>query len=322
MLTSALFRDIQGDLSRVEEELQKYVEVANPLLAETSTHLLQAGGKRLRPAFALLAGKFHNYSLDRLMPLAMALEIIHMATLVHDDVVDRSMTRRGIPTVMARWGDLTSLYVGDYLFAKSLLLIATYDDPRIASVLSRVSTEMCQGEIQQLVAINDPDQTYRDYFYRIKRKTALLISASCQLGAVAVGAPDPLIRSLRLYGYFLGMAFQITDDILDMVASEAELGKPVGSDFRQGVITLPTIYALDQGANRQRLRELVQRKEKSEEEVREALDLIRASGAVEYSFKLSQRFLEKAKEQLRKVPEVEGKAALTRIADFVGVRRF
>ncbi|MHB1418627.1 MAG: polyprenyl synthetase family protein, partial [Bacillota bacterium] len=279
MLTSALFHDIQEDLSRVEEELKKYVKVENPLLAETSTHLLQAGGKRLRPAFALLAGKFHNYSLSRLMPLAMALEIIHMATLVHDDVVDHSLTRRGIPTVKARWGDLISLYVGDFLFAKSLLLIAPYDDPRIASVLSRVSTEMCQGEIQQLVAINDPDQTHRDYFYRIKRKTALLISASCQLGAVATGSPVPLIRALRLYGYFLGMAFQITDDILDMVADEAELGKPVGSDFRQGVITLPTIYALKQGPDRQRLRELVQMKEKSQEEVNEALELIRASGA-------------------------------------------
>src|SRR5690606_18868742 len=134
------------------------------------------------------------------------------------------------------WGDKVSLHTGDYLFAKSLLLIAQYENFRIAKILADVSVEMCLGEIQQIVTSFDLNQSLRDYFYRIKRKTAMLISASCQLGAVASNADPVLERSLAKYGHYLGMAFQITDDILDIIADEGELGKPVGSDLRQGII--------------------------------------------------------------------------------------
>lgn len=317
-----LFKEINSDLKVVEKELNKYVLSEEPLLTQASGHLLKAGGKRIRPAFALLAGKFFNYDFEKLLPLTVALEIIHMASLVHDDVVDASLTRRGRPTVKAKWGNRVSMHAGDYLFAQSLLLISQYQDQRIAKVLSRVSVEMCQGEIQQISASFDAEQKLRDYLYRIKRKTALLISASCQLGAVVSGAPENLVRVMHRYGYNLGMAFQITDDILDLVADEKVLGKPVGGDLRQGIITLPVIYALEHSKEKIRLKEMVMKQDKSEEEVKETISLIKDSGAIEYSFDISHKYLEKAKKELEKLPNVKTKKTFAIIANYIGERKF
>lgn len=317
-----LFKEIQSDLKIVEKEINKYVVSDEPVLTQSSGHLLKAGGKRIRPAFALLAGKFYNYDLEKLLPLAVALEIIHMASLVHDDVVDASLTRRGRPTVKAKWGNRVSMHAGDFLFAQSLILISRYEDKRIAKVLSRVSVEMCQGEIQQISASFDAGQKLRDYLYRIKRKTALLISASCALGALASGAPDKLVRALKKYGYNLGMAFQITDDILDLVSDEKVLGKPIGGDLRQGIITLPVIYALAHSKDKERLKELVIKHEKSEEEVQETIGIIKESGAIEYSFDVSNKYLEKAKKELGKLPDVKTKKTLAIIANYIGERKY
>jgi len=309
-------------LKIVEKELQRVVEAPDPLLSETSAHLLNAGGKRLRPAFALLAGKFHSDSQQKILPIAVALELIHMATLVHDDVIDASLTRRGIPTVKARWGNQISMHTGDYLLAKSLILIAQYSNPMISRIFADVSVKMCEGEIQQIISSFDIKQSLKDYFYRIKRKTALLISASCQCGALAVEAPMPMVKALGLYGHYLGMAFQITDDILDLVANQQKLGKPVGGDLRQGIITLPMIYALARSPQRQRLQVLIGNRDKSEEEVLEAIDIIKKSGAIDYSFGLSNRYITKAKEQLVNLPPVPARESLILIADYINRRKY
>lgn len=317
-----LFNEISNDLKSVEEDLQKIVITSDPLLTETSSHLLNAGGKRLRPAFALLAGKFYNYDINKLMPLAVALELIHMASLVHDDVVDSSMTRRGIPTVKANWGNQVSMYTGDFLFAKSLILISQYENEVIQRVLADVSVKMCEGEIQQLITSFNTRQNLKDYFYRIKRKTALLISASCRLGAEACGAPKIITDALYRYGHFLGMAFQITDDILDMTADQSELGKAIGGDLRQGIITLPIIYAMEKSGQKERLIYLIDKKEKHEEEVLEAIRIIKACGAIDEAFDLANKFITKAKKQLDYLPDVETKDTLRSIAEFVNVRRY
>ncbi|MDK2986029.1 MAG: heptaprenyl diphosphate synthase component 2 [Clostridia bacterium] len=322
LLTPAFFKSIIKDLQKVEQELQKYVQTQNKLLSETSRHLLLAGGKRLRPAFTLLVGKLYNSSLDKLIPLAAALEMIHMATLVHDDVVDKSLTRRGKPTVKAKWGDSVSLNTGDYLFAKSLIIISDYEDKRIANVLANVSVQMCQGEIQQLATAYNTEQGLRDYFYRIKRKTALLISASTQLGAIASGASQKDIRALKYYGYYLGMAFQITDDILDMTADEKKLGKPVGSDLRQGIITLPAIFTLKHTPYGNRLKKLLSEKNKSEQAIMEAISIIKDSGGIDYSFKIARKYIEKAKKELEKLPPVKHREVLREIASFIYKRSY
>ncbi|HHW07383.1 MAG TPA: heptaprenyl diphosphate synthase [Clostridia bacterium] len=322
MLDIEFLNGIKSDLKIVESRLAEYVQSSSPLLTKASLHLFKAGGKRLRPAFALLAGKCCGGSLERLLPLAVALELIHMASLVHDDVIDNSLTRRGIPTVKAQWGDKVSLHTGDYLFAKSLLLIAQYKNFRIAKILADVSVEMCLGEIQQIVTAFDLNQSLRDYFYRIKRKTAMLISASCQLGAVASNADPVLERSLTKYGHYLGMAFQITDDILDIVADEDELGKPVGSDLRQGIITLPTIYALKHSKDAEQLAAIISNRQKTNRDIETAIAIIKECGAIEYSFNIAQAYIKKAKTELKNIPSPDHRETLTRLADFVQVRKF
>jgi len=322
MQSLSIFSEVAKELKLVEKQLDQYVQSSIPLLSEASGHLLKAGGKRIRPGFALLAGKLFTQDLTKVMNLAVALEIIHMASLVHDDVVDASLTRRGLPTVMAKWGNRVSVHTGDFLLARSLILIAEYEDPRIAQVLSRVSVEMCQGEVQQIAASFDADQQLRDYLYRIKRKTALLIGASCELGAVAAGAPERQVRALTRYGYHIGMAFQITDDILDMTADEKVLGKPVGGDLRQGIISLPVIFALRRSPEKERLRQLVSQEIKSEAEIDETIRLIKESGAIQQSFQVAGRYLRRGEEELLRLPAVKTRKTLAWIAKYIGERKF
>ena len=318
-----LFSEIQDDLRAVEKRLKAVVQVPNPILKETATHLLDAGGKRLRPALILFGAKFYNFDLEKVIPLAVALELIHMATLVHDDVVDAAMTRRGKPTVKARWGNSISTHIGTYLFAKSLILISAYEDkPLVSRVLSETSVKMCEGEIQQISSSFDVLQNPKDYFYRINRKTALLIAASAQLGAVACGAPPSVHMPLKRYGHNIGMAFQITDDILDMVADQTQLGKPVGGDLRQGIITLPVIYALKNSRKKERLTELVQNVEKNEEEVQEAIQAVKDCGAINYSFDVAAKYIQKAKDELAALPPVSVRNTLALAADFIGIRKY
>jgi len=317
------FKDIAKELQMVEKELSNVVKTPNPLLTETSTHLLNAGGKRLRPALCLLGAKFYNFDLQRILPLAAALELIHMATLVHDDVVDASLTRRGKPTVKAMWGNSISTHIGSYLFAKSLMLIARYEyTPLIFKVLADSSVNMCEGEIQQIAASFDVKQNLRNYLYRIKRKTAMLIAASTQLGAVACGASKSIYLPLYRYGHAVGMAFQITDDILDMVADQREMGKPIGSDLRQGIITLPVIYALDTSRQRERLKELVAKPEKDDGELQEAISIITSSGAIEQSLELVEKYIHKAKQALKELPDRPTRLNLSLAADYVVIRKY
>lgn len=317
-----IFNEIRKEIGLVEIELRNIVSDADPLIKDASIHLISAGGKRLRPAFSFLGGNFYNYDHKRVLPLAVALELIHMASLVHDDVVDSSMTRRNIPTVKAMWGNKISTHLGDYLFGKSLKLIAWYGDSVIARVLADTSVKMCEGEIHQLASTKNTNQTVRDYFYRIKRKTALLISASCQLGAAACGAPVSTQSLLRRYGHCIGMAFQITDDILDLVADQKQLGKPIGSDLRQGIVTLPLIYALKHSPHRDSLAKILSRDEKSPDEVDEACRMVISCGGVDYSNKVVQKYVNSAREQLKGLPDIPARRTLDTVAGFIGVRKF
>lgn len=315
-----LFSEIQDDLRAVDDELRRVLAHSDPFLSETATHLLAAGGKRIRPAFALLAGRFHHYDLERLLPLAVALELIHMATLLHDDVVDRAQTRRGSPTLCAARGNRISVQVGDYLLGKALILVARYRDPLIARELSRVCVKMCEGEIVQLTGAMLSG--VREYLYRIRCKTALLIEASCKLGAVVAGAPPAVYRALSRYGYFLGMAYQITDDVLDLASTEAQLGKPTGNDLRQGVVTLPVIYAIRKSGLDSRLAHLVAKQPKSEEDIQEAVRLTIAAGGIEYATGVARRYLSKAVNELKNLPDIPTRESLRQIAEFVQVRRY
>jgi heptaprenyl diphosphate synthase len=245
-----------------------------------------------------------------------------MASLVHDDVIDNPELRRGQPTVKSNWGNRISLYTGNYVLAKSLCLVAGYQRSDILDVLADASMSICEGEIIQMQSCYNTHQGFKDYLRRIERKTALLISVSCQLGAMICDSTDVEVMALKRYGYYLGMAFQITDDILDFVANEEILGKPVGSDIRQGVITLPAIYALKYGAHREELSQLLSSPDACCNQAEEIIGLITETDGIDYAYYISNRFAEKAIQQLDKLPDMSGKDSLLAIAAFISGREY
>lgn len=321
MKNHKIFGEITKDLKKVENELEKLLTVEDPVLSQTCLYLLQAGGKRMRPGFTLLSARFFNYNLEKLLPVAMSLEIIHMATLVHDDVVDASLTRRGRPTLSANWGNEVSIATGDFLLAKALEQIIRIDDAEVSKILAQVCVEMCQGEIQQIRCSYDVEQNYKQYYYRIERKTAMLISLCCKLGAMVSGASKRQVWIMSTYGHYLGIAFQIVDDILDIVADPKVLGKPVGGDIRQGIITLPMIIALCK-AQSDELKEILRKREKTEAEVLYAAQIIKESGAIEEGRRIVNLYIQKAIKYLPELPDPPTRKVLIELAEFVGQRSY
>ncbi|MCP8968755.1 heptaprenyl diphosphate synthase component II [Ectobacillus ponti] len=320
MKLQLMYSFLRPDIEKIEKELKQVITSEQPLLQEASAQLLQAGGKRIRPAFVLLAAKFGNYKLDAIKHVATALELIHMASLIHDDVIDAAPLRRGKPTINAKWGDRVAMYTGDYLFAKSLECITNIQSPEAHQALSKTMVELCKGEIEQIRDKYDFNQNLRAYLRRIKRKTALLIAASCQLGAIASGADRDTVNRLFWFGYFVGMSYQIIDDILDFVSNEEALGKPAGGDLLQGNITLPVLYAMEQPE----LRELIiQVHEGTNRTAMQAIiSRIKQSDAIEQAFAFSERYLQKALAAIEPLPRGQAKSSLQNIAKYIGKRKF
>jgi heptaprenyl diphosphate synthase len=312
------------DIAAIEKELERSIYIDHAMLRETSVHLLKAGGKRIRPVFVLLAGEFGTYDLERIKHVAVPMELIHMSSLVHDDVIDDANTRRGQLTVRSKWDNRVAMYTGDYIFARALEIITKISNPAVHQIMSRAIVQMVIGEMEQIRFFFHTEQTIRDYMLRIKRKTALLIAISCQLGALASGVPERLANRLYAFGYNVGMAFQIRDDILDLCGTEKELGKPPGSDLKQGNITLPVLYALQRPELKDSiLRELERIQElDGQTDVTALIETIRSSGGIERADKLSGRFIDKAIAALRDLPDVQAKRDLIDIAHFIGDRNY
>lgn len=315
---------IRSDISKIEKELERSIDADHPILMEASTHLLRAGGKRIRPVFVLLASKFGDYNLDEAKKVAVPLELIHMGSLVHDDVIDDAELRRGKKTVKAAWDNRVAMYTGDYIFGKAIEIATKCKAKEIHPHLANVMVQICVGEIDQIRDQYDWNQNLKIYFRRIKRKTALLLAVSCQLGAMAANAPKSFVKSLYQFGYFVGMAYQITDDILDFVGTEKQLGKPAGSDLMQGNVTLPALYALEHHPHiREKIIDFLEEKNSTnKEDITEIIQLIKSSGAVEYSKELADKYLRKAKNALIDLPECQAKSSLLQIADYIGERQF
>ncbi|MCU6708357.1 polyprenyl synthetase family protein [Paenibacillus sp. J5C_2022] len=319
-----LYAKMKGDLNGIEKELERSVRDEHALLSETSLHLLKAGGKRIRPVFVLLAGKFGEYKLDVLKKVAVPLELIHMASLVHDDVIDDADTRRGQPTVKSKWDNRIAMYTGDYIHGRALSVAAELKEPFVHQVLSSALVQMCIGEMEQIRDFFNTDQSVRNYLLRIRRKTALLIAISCQLGAVAAGAERKTANQLYRFGYNVGMAFQIRDDLLDLYGTEKAIGKPPGSDMRQGNITLPVILALrDEVIREPLLQEIATiRKQGLYADASRAIGLIKKSEGGALADQLANRYIEKALDALMQLPAIPARKNLMDIAHFVGKRNY
>lgn len=320
---NSMFDLITKDLEQLEDRLVTVTKSQEELIATISRHLVQAGGKRLRPALYFLAARSGGCNdLQEMLPMAAALELIHMATLVHDDVIDHAATRRGIPTANSLWGGHSSVLTGDYLFARAFSLIANTVDSARLGVLAELICAMSEGEINQSQSAYDALQTEEQYGLRIAQKTADFIAVSCQLGAMSAGLSPQAVADFREYGYSLGMAFQITDDILDMTATSEQLGKPAGHDLRQGMVTLPVIYALRESAAREELATIVVKKEMTDDEAQRGLAIIRDCGAVEYSYRRVDEYLARARGILTPHVSEEFGKTFIEIADFVGKRDY
>lgn len=322
MNKNSMFDIVQSDLMSLETELLSVIHSPEKLITDISKHLVEAGGKRLRPALYFMCTKSQEADSEKIMPMAVAIELIHMATLVHDDVIDNATTRRGKATANSCWGNHSSVLIGDYLFAKAFSLVANKASSEMLKVLTDVICSMCEGEINQNRSTFQADQQENDYLKRIEQKTADFIAASCELGGLAVKLSIEEIKALREYGYSLGMAFQITDDILDVTASSEQIGKPAGNDLRQGIITLPVIYALEHSRHKDELRDIVQTEGMSEEKIKRGLAIIQEAEAIEYSYNRVADYLKRARSVIPENITREHREAFHAVADFVGLRKY
>ncbi|MGD6944027.1 heptaprenyl diphosphate synthase component II [Cytobacillus gottheilii] len=320
MKLKMMYSFLNSDINVIEEALENAIQAQSPLLHQASLHLLQAGGKRLRPVFVLLAGKFGDYDINKMKDVAVSLELIHMASLVHDDVIDDAELRRGQLTIKAKWDNRIAMYTGDYIFARALELISNIDKPYAHQILSNTLVELCIGEIEQIKDKYNFDQNLRSYLRRIKRKTAILIAVSCQLGAIAADVEEELHKKLYKIGYYIGMSYQIIDDVLDFIGTEQELGKPAGGDLLQGNITLPALFASE---NKQIHDKMINVSEHTtREQIQEIITLIKNSGAIERSLKVSDQYLQKALVLIDELPTNRSKRAFRDLVRVIGKRRF
>jgi heptaprenyl diphosphate synthase len=308
-------------LMRVEKLLHETVKVSDAKLTGAAIQLVEAGGKRIRPLFALICGRLGDTNPRDVESIACALEIIHMATLVHDDVIDDAVLRRGKPTVRTQFGNLAAMYTGDFLFARAIGLLSEIHNPLIHREISKAMVRMCEGEIEQIRDFFNWNQTLRTYLRRIERKTALLISVSCSLGAMVANVDGKIVRALRQFGYFTGMAFQIIDDVLDFVGTEDVVGKPVGNDLRQGNLTLPTLLAAYSAKRGHEIKHLVTRG-MDETAAARAIKIVQESNALQDARQIAMHYLEKARAQLDSLPAGKTREELIIVAEFVNQRMF
>jgi heptaprenyl diphosphate synthase/octaprenyl-diphosphate synthase len=312
----SIYEPIREDLPRVDELLQSTAQVGSGFLGGLLSYVLTCRGKRLRPALTLLAGKFQNYNLELLVPMGAAVELLHTATLVHDDTIDNSTVRRGLATMNARWDESTAVLVGDYLFAQSAVLAASTDNIRVVRLFAKTLMVIVDGELHQHNSSFHWQQSKEDYFQRIYRKTASLFSMATESGAILSDAQEPVIQALASYGRNLGMAFQIVDDVLDFMGEEGEMGKPVGSDLLQGTITLPAIVHRELYPQDSTLMELFENRG-DDECARRAIEVIRSSPAIEESYRIADSFCQAAREQLTGLPEGSPKDSLISLTSYI-----
>lgn len=324
MLNFFEVHEMKEQLGDVEAYLEDTVGHLPSPTRERALNILRAGGKRVRPAFAIMTASMFGKEKE-IIPLAAALEMIHMASLIHDDVVDQADTRRGRGTINALYGDGYAVYVGDYVLTRAIEIVCQQPNSnRLLQIMADLSIEMSLGEVEQLRSAFDIKQTVEDYNYRIDRKTALLMASSCQAAAVASGASEDEIDIFYKIGYNLGMEFQIRDDILDMRSNTKKLGKPAGSDLAHGIMTLPTILVLQQDfAEKEELLQLIENRfSGGQSEVERAIAIIIKQGGLEEASVYADGYLAQAKAYISQLPEFKRKKMLLSGVDYFKERTF
>lgn len=318
-------QSLEEDLLAVEARLQTSASVDYPIVGDFLEAIISSGGKRLRPIFLLLAGYGFDPDPAMLIPAAAGLEMLHTASLVHDDTIDHALFRRGQPTLNSAFPPETVILLGDYLFAQSAILATETMNPRVVKVFAETLGHICDGQLREIFNGHRLDQSREEYELRIFGKTASLFAAATEMGAILGGATDKQVEQMRLFGSDIGMAFQIVDDVLDFRSTADQTGKPVGADLRQGTVTLPTMLYLEQADGHPSatlVRRIVDGEQVSEEDVQSATTVISKSDAIDRSLESANRYLADAIQRLETVPdrrvaaklEVIARSAVDRIA--------
>jgi geranylgeranyl pyrophosphate synthase len=318
----SLYGPVQDDLRLVEDTLDalKHVEQF-PALSRMMSHVLSVGGKRLRPAIALLSGKFGDYNIATHVPLAASIELLHSASLVHDDVIDASPTRRGRATANEIFNNAAAVGLGDYMFAHAADLIARTDNTQVVRLFARTIMEIVGGELHQDMSAYDYSSDTIKYFGRIEGKTASLFAASAEGGALAANCSPAERESLRVYGLNVGMAFQVVDDILDFSGDEAEMGKPIGSDLMAGTLTLPALLLMERNPKNNPVKKAFRSKKPNAEHVARAVYEVVNSDILNESYGVARDFRDRALEALGTLPANAARSSLEDIAQYVLERR-
>jgi octaprenyl-diphosphate synthase len=319
----SFFGELDDDLQRIEEEIKKNLHSSVPLIALVTRYIMRSGGKRLRPLLMVLASRLSNYQGNYHYALSIVFEYLHAATLLHDDVVDNAELRRGRPSANTLWGNAAVVLVGDFLLATSFLLTVMSGNLKILRVLSETTTSMAEGEVLQLINSDNLEISEEDYIEVITRKTAILISAACQIGAILGEADEEQEEAMRRFGLNLGIAFQLRDDFLDYAGSEEEFGKPVGKDLQEGKITLPLIHALQSSDtnHHRRLVDLITSDGIQEHTLDEVKKIIQEYQGLDYADQLASRYIAEAKSALAIFPPSPTRESLLEIADYTVTRR-
>lgn len=319
---ATLYGPVAEDMVLVEDLLETTKQVELPPLKRMLDHALESRGKRLRPALVLLAGCFGDYNLNRLVPLGAAIELLHTASLVHDDVVDGASSRRGRPTANSLFDNALTVLLGDYMFANAAEMVTRTGSLEVTRLFALALMKMTSGELDQDAAAFDVGKDIQNYLWRIGGKTAALFANATEGGAILGGCDESTVEALRVYGYSAGMAFQIVDDILDYNGDEAEMGKPVGSDLREGTITLPGLLLLERYPRDNPIKRFFTARGKAKEDrLQEAIASIRESDVLEQSIDMARDYVRRAEEAIRFLPDSDARACLSEIGDYILRRR-
>ncbi|HTH98216.1 MAG TPA: polyprenyl synthetase family protein [Stellaceae bacterium] len=309
---------VKDDLKLVNELIVRHVDSPVPLIPQLASHIVSAGGKRLRPILTLACAKLCGYEGERHLLLAATVEFIHTATLLHDDVVDASDLRRGLATANAVWGNKPSVLVGDFLFSRAFQLMVRDGSLDVLRVLSNASAVIAEGEVLQLITANDIETTEQAYLDVISAKTAALFAAASEIGGMVSSRPTAEVEALKAYGQNLGMAFQLIDDVLDYNARQADLGKAVGDDFRDGKMTLPVVLALQAGdaTEREFWRRTLEAQELQDGDLEHAIALLERHGTLKATQDRAESFGRAAMEALSIFPDNPARRALLEVVAF------
>jgi heptaprenyl diphosphate synthase len=316
---AGLERGLRVRLDQVEKYLEKTVRAEYDLLTDASAYLLQAGGKRFRPMLVLLSGHFGDPADARLVPGAAAIELTHVATLYHDDVIDEAEYRHGVPSVNAKWSNSVAIVSGDFLFARAAD-IASELGTEVTRLLARTIATVCDGQIRDVTNAGRLDQSLDSYMETIRRKTAALMATSCRLGGMLSDADPEHVDVLEQFGEALGLGFQLSDDIMDVVSSERELGKEPAVDLRLGVYTLPVLHAIHHGSRREELSELLSARPLEAASLEKAIEIVRSDGSLDHARGAVTVEVRRAKQLAATLPGGVARTALVNLVDFIAVR--